>query len=325
VVVVLIFFYFLPRIVDYDEVWAAITNMTWFEVTTLAVFAVWNQATYVFVEIAARPGLRFSQGVKITQTSTVVSNTLPAGAALGAGLQTAMYVSYGYKPADVAISMALTGLWNTFVKLAMPIVALAALAFTGNSSDGLAAAAIIGLAVLMLALAILIVALRSEAGATTLGRRLGPLLDRVLGWFRQTPGADWAATFGSFRRRTVSLLGRRWLPLTAATLVSHITLYLVLLLTLRHVGISNAEVGWEEALAAFAFIRLLSALPITPGGLGVVELGLTAALTAAGGNEAEVVAAVLVYRALTFVLPIPMGALAYFMWRGERRTAAPPA
>ena len=111
------------------------------------------------------------------------------------------------------------------------------------------------------------------------------------------------------------------MSLSAATLVSHTTLYLVLLLTLRHVGISNAEVSWEEALAAFAFIRLLSAVPLTPGGLGVVELGLTAALTAAGGDDAQVVAAVLVYRALTFVLPIPFGAVAYFWWRREKRTA----
>ncbi|MGI8520458.1 MAG: lysylphosphatidylglycerol synthase domain-containing protein [Actinomycetota bacterium] len=91
------------------------------------------------------------------------------------------------------------------------------------------------------------------------------------------------------------------------TLISHITLYLVLLLALRHVGVSNDAVSWQQALASFAFVRLLSAVPITPGGLGVVELGLTATLVAAGGEEALVVAAILIYRLLTFVLPIPVG------------------
>jgi putative heme transporter len=74
-------------------------------------------------------------------------------------------------------------------------------------------------------------------------------------------------------------------------------------------------VSWAEALAAFAFVRLISALPITPGGLGVVELGLTAALISAGGDEAQVAAAVLVYRALTYLPPIPIGAVLYLKWR----------
>jgi uncharacterized protein (TIRG00374 family) len=102
-----------------------------------------------------------------------------------------------------------------------------------------------------------------------------------------------------------------------------VSLYLVLLLSLRHVGVSDATVSWIEVLAAFAFIRLLSALPITPGGLGVVELGLTAALVAAGGPKAPVVAGVLVYRALTYLPPIPLGLLAYVRWksRSEGRRA----
>ncbi|MGH2827628.1 MAG: lysylphosphatidylglycerol synthase transmembrane domain-containing protein, partial [Actinomycetota bacterium] len=83
------------------------------------------------------------------------------------------------------------------------------------------------------------------------------------------------------------------------------------------------EASWIQVLAAFAFIRLISALPITPGGLGVVELGLTAALIAAGGDREEVVAGVLVYRAFTYLLPIPFGALTYVAWRrGAKRRAA---
>lgn len=58
--------------------------------------------------------------------------------------------------------------------------------------------------------------------------------------------------------------------LTLATLVSHLSLFLVLLLALRHIGVSNREVSWAEALAVFAFARLVTAIPITPGGIGIV-------------------------------------------------------
>jgi uncharacterized membrane protein YbhN (UPF0104 family) len=90
----------------------------------------------------------------------------------------------------------------------------------------------------------------------TAGRRLvgrGP----VSGWERAT---------GKFRARTVLLLAARWRQLTVVTVVSHLALFLVLLLALRHVGVSAGEVGSAEALAVFSLARLLTAVPVTPGG-----------------------------------------------------------
>jgi putative heme transporter len=317
VVVVAIFVYFLPRLVDYNEVWAVIRAMTWLELVTLGVLAVWNQITYVFVEMSGRPGLGYRQALKITLTSTMIANTLPGGAALGAGLQSAMYSSYGFAPRDIAISLALTGAWNTFVKLAMPIVALALLAITGDAAGALVAASIVGLLILLGTVLVFAAFLRSEAGAEKVGRLLSRFAMFISRVTHRPPRGDWGAGAVDFRRRTIALLRTQWSRLTVSTLVSHLTLFAVLLLTLRHVGVANDEVSWVEALAAFSLVRLLSALPITPGGVGVVELGMAASLIAAGGEEASVVAAILVYRLLTFVLPIPVGAASYFLWRRE--------
>jgi len=98
----------------------------------------------------------------------------------------------------------------------------------------------------------------------------------------------------------------------------------VLLVALRFLGVSDAQVGWAEVLAVFAFARLLTALPFTPGGLGVIELALITGLSAAGGARADVAAAVLVFRALTYVLPIPLGAVAYVFWRRNKSWRRPP-
>jgi uncharacterized protein (TIRG00374 family) len=291
--------------------------LTWLEVVTLGALALWNQATYVLVEMAARPGLTPIQALTITQTSTAIANTLPGGAAIGAGLQSAMYVTYGFRPADIAISMAVTGTWNTFVKLGMPLVALLLLALGGAAGGPLVAAALLGVGILGAAVVVFALILRSERGALAMGHRLTPLINLMARLARKAPREDWADATAGFRRRTVALLRARWAHVTIATIVSHLTLFFVLLLSLRHLGVSNAEVPWEEVLAAFAFVRLLSAIPITPGGLGVVELGLVAALAAAGGDEASVVAAVLIFRLVTFVLPIPFGVGMYFLWRHE--------
>jgi uncharacterized protein (TIRG00374 family) len=99
------------------------------------------------------------------------------------------------------------------------------------------------------------------------------------------------------------------------SLVSHLSLYAVLLVALRDVGVSDTEVGWAEVLAVFAFARLVTAIPITPGGVGFVEAVLITTLSAAGGDRDQVAAAVLVYRALTWALPILVGVVCYLWWR----------
>ena len=99
--------------------------------------------------------------------------------------------------------------------------------------------------------------------------------------------------------------------------MSHVSLYLVLLVALRHVGVSQEELSWIGVLAAFAFVRLISALPLTPGGVGIVELGYAAVLTIGldDTTSAQVVAAILVFRAITYLLPIPLGIASYIIWR----------
>jgi putative heme transporter len=85
-------------------------------------------------------------------------------------------------------------------------------------------------------------------------------------------------------------------------------------------------------LGVFAFVRLISLVPLTPGGVGLVELGYIGGLYVAGKARADVsldvfkaqiAAAVLVFRALTFVLQIPLGALAYLIWQRKRSWRKP--
>ena len=80
----------------------------------------------------------------------------------------------------------------------------------------------------------------------------------------------------------------------------------------------------EEAFAAWSLARLLGSIPITPGGIGVVELSLTAALIAFGGNNAGVLAAVLVFRFLTIVPTLILGTVSAALWRRVVRNAPEP-
>jgi putative heme transporter len=324
-VVAVVYLWLLPKLVDVSQVWATLRAMTWLELVTLLGAAVWNLVSYLLPQLAALPGLTPRQAVLESHTSTAVGSLLPAGQAIGLGVTYRFYSSYGFPPSQIAHSLLIQGIWNNFVKLGMPIVALGLLVLTGHAAGELGPVAVIGVVVFGVALAGFALTLSSERRA----RRIGASLAAAASLPRRLAGRrnrlSWAEGAVRLRAEVVALLRRRWHWLTLATLVSHLSLFLVLLLALRHVGVSERQVGWIEALAAFAFVRLLSAVPITPGGLGVVELGLAAVLVVAGGDKAKVVAAVLVFRALTFLLPMPVGALTYWLWRraeGRRRTPA---
>lgn len=315
VVIAVVYLWLLPKLVDVSQVWATLRAMTWLELATLLVAAVWNLVSYMLPQLAALPGLSLGQAALESHTSTAVGNLLPAGQAVGLGVTYRFYTSYGFGGGPITLSLLVQGVWNNFVKLGMPVVALGLLVASGDGAGGLATAAVVGLVVLVLAVAGFAFGLSGERRAARLGRALASVAEAVRRVVRRPGRPDWERGAVAFRAEAITLLRGRWHWLTASTLVSHLSLFLVLLLALRHVGVSESEVSWVEALAAFALVRLLSAFPLTPGGLGVVELGLSAALVLAGGEEAPVVAAVLVFRVLTFLLPIPIGALTWWLWR----------
>jgi putative heme transporter len=323
-IVVGVFWYFLPQFTSISAVWASIRSMTWLQVLTLLVLAVWNLTTYFIVNVITMPGLTLPQAAVATEASTAVSNTVPGGGALGIGINYAMFSSWGFSKSRTTVSLLVSGVFNNFAKLGLPVFALALLALQGSPSGGRLAAGLFGLLALAGAIAVFAMLLSSQEAAAKVGRVAGRVASAVVRIFRRPPVQGWDKATVKFRHRTIALLRARWVAITLATLISHLSLYLVLLVSLRFVGVPDAQVSWIEVLAAFAFARLLTALPFTPGGLGVIELALITSMSAAGGNRADVAAGVLVFRALTYVLPIPLGALAYVFWRRNKSWRRPP-
>jgi len=313
--VVAVFAWFLPQFTSLSDVWTSIRDMSTLEVVVLVVAAVWNLATYQFVMTATMPGLTLRQATVSTQTTTAVSNTVVGGAAIAVGLTYAMNSSWGFSRSRTSVSLLVSGLWNNFVKLAMPVLALSLLAFSSPPTSGRLVAGLAGVAGLVASVVLLGLLLRSREAAARIGTVSGRIASALLRPFHRPPVEGWDRATVKFRDRTALLLHARWHWITITTLLSHLSLFIVLLLALRFVGVDGDQVGWVEVLTVFSFARLLTAIPFTPGGLGVIELALITGLAAAGGARASVAAAVLIYRALTYVLPIPLGVATYLFWR----------
>jgi uncharacterized membrane protein YbhN (UPF0104 family) len=279
-----------------------------------------NLFTYWMANMAALPGLRLWPAAVLTQTTTSVANTLPGGGAIAVGLTYEILHSWGFTGTNVALYVGVTGIWNIFVKLALPVLSIAILVITGQSSSAFVTAAIVGVIVLAIAVGLLAAVFASERLARSIGNGIGRMTAAILRLFHKEPKSDMGERAVKFRADTIGLVRLRWIRLTLTTIASQLALFLVLLLALRAMGISEADVSTAKVLAVFSFSRLLSAVPVTPGGVGVIDLGYIGGL-AAGLPESEkaaVVAAVLIFRALTYGIQIPIGAFTYMVWRAKK-------
>jgi uncharacterized protein (TIRG00374 family) len=307
----------IPHIASYRSVWASIDAMNWQHSLLIAATAAASVASYWITIRAVLPWIRLRQAAAVNLGSNAVANTLPAGGALAMGVSWAMLSSWGLSIADYVLYTLVTGIWNVFTLLGMPVLALLVMATATRPDAILITAASGGLAVLAAMATGLGLLLRSHDFALRAGQVLQRPLAIASRLARRPPPASVAESLSGFRNRAGALLAARGWRITAATVVSYLTLWLVLLACLRGTGLSQAQIPWQTSLAAFAFIRLLTALPITPGGLGITELGLAGVLAASAGPtaSAQVTAAVLLYRAVTYLPSIPLGALAFLIWR----------
>lgn len=311
-VAVAAFAWALPAFASYREVWGHLAGVKAGAVIALLVAGMANILSPSANQCAALPGLRFRDAVAADWTTSAITNTIPGGSALAIATTWRMYRSYGIAGRDTARCVVVTGVWDMIVKLSTPLIAVAWLSAERPVDAGLLQAALVGALLFAVLVGLGLVLLAGSAAA----ERLGRFLDRVR-WL----GSRWPERLHELRVDTAWLLRTRWRSLTVWTVAGHANLYLLLVVCLRAVGVTSAELSLAAVLAAFAFGRLVTALPLSPGGLGVMEVGLTGALAAVGHAEAgSVVAAVLLFRFLTFALPIPLGAVCWLAWTARAKS-----
>jgi uncharacterized membrane protein YbhN (UPF0104 family) len=307
--------------------------MTRTQILLVAAAAAASLATGWTVICAVLPAIRLREAAVVNLGSTAVANTLPAGGALAMGMSWAMLSSWGVSAADYVLYTLVSGIWNVFARLGLPVISLVVIVTASRPQAGLLAGAMAGLALLIIVAVGFGLLLRSESFALRAGGALQPVLATACRLARRPPPAPAAASLLGFRERAAGLLTARGWRITAAIAASNIALWLVLLASVRGVGLSQSQVPWQTCLAAFAFVRLLTVLPVTPGGAGIAELGLVGVLAAGTGHRVtvQVTAAVLLFRAVTYLVPIPTGALACLAWRyipalrrGDHRSGTAP-
>ena len=318
-VIVGTFAFVLPQFANYGDVWARVENLSWEWIAVLLATVALNVVTFTPPWMAALPGLGFVQALTVTQASTASTYVAPGGPAVGVGLSAAMLLGWGFSASAVTLAVTLTGVWNQLAILGFPALAFALLTASGGSGAALQTVAALGLAAFVVLAGSFAAAIASARIAAKVGDIAARIVDRLLKVVRRRPVTWDGSSLVRFRVQALGLLRKRWPVLTVATLVGQLSVFLVLLASLRALDVGPGEVSVIEAFAAWSLARVIGSLPITPGGLGLVEVGLTSMLVGFGGNKAGVVAAVLLFRFLTIVPTLLLGAGAGFVWRRYRR------
>ncbi|HEU5035451.1 MAG TPA: glycosyltransferase [Nocardioides sp.] len=296
----------------------------------LALVAVWLGGLWAhsFVLTAAAPSLTHRRALTLNLTGSAVANVVPLGGAAGVELNRRMMRAWGFDGRAFAGYTVLTNLWDVGSKLLLPVVAVVVLARAGEhvAVQVQTASLVAGLGFVLITAAAVLV-LTSARGAVTLGRLLELALRRGLGLRGRRREVDLVSALLDVRSQCAGLVARGWLRMTLG-MAGYVALQGVLLGMCLH--LTGGTNPWPEVLAAFAVERALTIVPVTPGGVGIADLGLVGVLLTLGGDPVSVAAAAVLYRVFVFAVEIPVGSGALGAWLlgqriSVRRTAGTAA
>ena len=273
---------------------------------------------------AALPGLTVRRALTLNLTGSALSNVLPLGrrprdrpqlpdgAALGLHLAPVLAVHRRWSTPGTSPSR----------RCSRPRRWCSWRPTTSPCAESLLLAAGAGSGVLLVTVAVAAVAVLTRRG----GRVIGVVLDRLLLLCHRTVTPTVVDRLEAVRVGAIGLVRSAWRPMTWGVLVYNALQALLLWACLAAVG---SPLPTALVLAVFAVERVVTALPITPGGAGVVEVAATAMIVAVGGAPAAAAAGILLYRAFVFGLEIPVGGAWLLGWwlaqRGSSTPVAPAA
>jgi putative heme transporter len=301
----------LPRALgtSWNPVRAVLGALSVRDLALLTVLWLVGLLSYSAVLTSSLPGLSTRRAMLLNLTGSAVANVAPFGGAAGVGLNLAMTRSWRFSTASFATFTAVSNLWNWLGKLVLAVLVLGSLML----GDSLPAGALLtALRVALLVVTGVLLAAVSTLAVPAGAALLGGLLDRAV-WFRPT---TFATSVPAVRLATVSVVRRRWVHLTGG-MAGYLALQAVLLGTCLH--LLGSVLAVPVVLAGFAAERLITLVPVTPGGAGLADTACAGVLVALGGDPVIVAAAVVLYRGFTYLLEIPVGGLGILGWILIRR------
>ncbi len=252
-----------------------------------------------------------------TATAQLAGNSagkvVPGGAAVGPVVQAKVLISAGQPGAAVASGLAATNLLGTAVLLLLPALTIPALIIGPPPARQLQLGLVVSLIIAVVIVAVGVTALTWPRVVATTGRGIGALVHLVRPAVTPTRFAD---ALLAQRDRIAAAFKGHWWRATVAAAANRMLDYAALVAALVAFG---AHVRPAEVLLSYVVAQAFALIPITPGGVGFVDAGLTTLLVLVGVPADTALISTLLYRLFSFWLPIPVGLLVWAGWRATHR------
>lgn len=295
--------------IDWGAVRDALSLLTWWQPFVLLGVVVVRQVLGAMPLAFYIRGVSFFKATLNDLGAILMSMIAPPPSDLA--LRVAMFASWGVSAAKGLAGTVMNTLTFYIVRFSAPLLGFLLLLVLGRP----ARFRWLELGFLAVAVAIVVgvlLVLRSEALARTVGTRAGTVVRRVR---RSVDPEAWAQACLTFRA-DISATFRRGFPRSLLAYSGMLAAdLLVLFLCLRFVGVGSSEASVADIAVAYLFAYPFTLFPMS--GIGVVDAAILAALVESGGTsiEAAAVAGMVVWRVFTVLVPVLMGMLAVATWR----------
>ncbi len=318
---VVIVVWVLPRVASYSEMALTIRSLSWGELAGLLALGLTTIAAAGWATKVTLPGLSWVKGTQSTLCANFLTALVPTGVDLA--VRFAMYKSWGFGARQSASAVAIAGLGRYITLLSLPLLGMTAVLIAGHGDEKTPVLLAVGVVAFALLVSVPWLLLRHKALARRLAMRVQRFVHLLARKVRRPAPPQVAERLLRTHEHIVELARDRWPRVTLTQLVATLMNSVVLLAAVRFVGLGPDLISWTEVLYAFALGTIAAVVPLTPGNIGVTELILLGVLGLGAANmESQILAAALLYRIFTWMLPVPLGILSYLLWRYSSRSAS---
>ncbi len=308
---ILVLYILWPRLVDFLSATQELSGIDWYWFVLMGILMTGAFAAAWELTHIAVPGIPRFVAATSQLASNAMAKVVPGGPVAAGAVYFQMLSVSGIPTGQAAAALTAVSFISNLVLFSLPVIAMVLAAASTPIPSGLLPVGIAGALMFTLMFSAVFVIVRYDRPLLLAGR----FIERIVGWLGKKFNKEWRPTAQEFldrRNEVVDALGSRWLNALVAAVLNWTLDYMVLLVALVAVG---AEPRPSLVLLAFAGSAVLGMIPLTPGGLGIVEVGLTVMLVLSGIPGPDATLAVLAYRLFQFWLPIPAGAVAYFVFK----------
>lgn len=304
--------YGMPLVLDttWAEIGTQLARVRPGSAALMALLLVAGLFCYTWVLMGSLPGLSHLQALKGNAVTSLIGNLIPLGAAVGVAVWVMMTRSWGFPRRAVSASLLVTSLWNLLARIALPVIGcLLLVAGPVDAPQLLVRGAVVAGAVGTAAIGITAAMVLSD----TVARWVVLALDRVAGLLRRsgTRVRRLEALMTDQRARVRELVRGGFWPMTLGMTGQFTLLFCLYWTAARTVGVDLPLIG---LICAYAFRQLLTVFAVTPGGLGVTEVGTAGMLVLLGAGAGAASATALLYAVYAHLVVVPFGLAALASW-----------